>query len=109
MDYINFKKEWDMFNEWTGQQDDALVTQSEIEHPYTDRVNSPSHYTAGKVEAIDIIEDAIAAAPNPTFGFLQAQVLKYLLRLWLKDNPLEDAKKAQWYLNRLIAKGESAR
>jgi len=109
MDYINFKKEWDMFNEWTGQDDDALVTQDEIEHPFTDRVNSPSHYTAGKVEAIDIIEDAIASAPNPTFGFLQAQVLKYLLRMWLKDNPLEDAKKAQWYLNRLIAKGESAR
>ncbi len=109
MDYINFKKEWDMFNEWTGQDDDALVTQDEIEHPFTDRVNSPSHYTAGKVEAIDIIEDAVASAPNPTFGFLQAQVLKYLLRMWLKDNPLEDAKKAQWYLNRLIAKGESAR
>lgn len=109
MDYINFKKEWDMFNEWTGQDDDALVTQDEIEHPFTDRVNSPSHYTSGKVEAIDIIEDAIASAPNPTFGFLQAQVLKYLLRMWLKDNPLEDAKKAQWYLNRLIAKGESAR
>jgi hypothetical protein len=33
---------------------------------------------------------------------LQAQVLKYLLRLWLKDNPEQDAKKAQWYLNRLV-------
>ena len=30
----------------------------------------------------------------PTEGMLQGQVLKYLLRLWLKDNPLEDAKKA---------------
>ena len=102
-----------MFNEWNSKNDSIAfdVTEDEIEHPYVedDRVNSPSHYTAGKVEAIDIIEDAIANAPNPTFGFLQAQALKYLLRLWLKDNPLEDAKKAQWYLTRLIKKGQSAR
>ena len=67
-----------------------------------DRVNSPSHYTAGTQEAIDIIEEAIDAAPSNKLGMLQAQVLKYLLRLWLKDNPAEDARKAQWYLNRLV-------
>ena len=67
-----------------------------------DRVNSPSHYTAGSQEAIVTIEEAIEHAPSVKAGMLQAQVLKYLLRLWLKDNPLEDAKKAQWYLNRLI-------
>ena len=109
MDYINFKKEWDTFNDWKGQEDDMLVTQDEIEHPFTDRVHSPSHYTAGKTEAIDIIEDAIKSAPNVESGFLQGQVLKYLLRMWLKDNPMEDAKKAQWYLTRLIEKGDSAR
>ena len=69
-----------------------------------DRVNSPSHYTRGGREAIDTIEDAIQDAPNVTVGMLHAQVLKYLLRLWLKDNTLEDAKKAQWYLDRLISK-----
>ena len=67
-----------------------------------DRVNSPSHYTSGRMEAIDIIEDAIATAPTPGKGLLQAQVLKYILRLWLKDDPAEDAKKAEWYLRRLI-------
>ena len=72
--------------------------------PEDDRVNSPSHYTAGTQEAIDIIEEAIEAAPSNSFGMLQAQVLKYMLRLWLKDNPAEDAKKAQWYLTRLIEK-----
>ena len=35
-------------------------------------------------------------------GFLQGQVLKYLLRVWRKDNPKQDAKKAQWYLARLV-------
>ena len=67
-----------------------------------DRVNSPTHYTQGTQEAIEIIEEAIDAAPSVQAGMLQAQVLKYLLRLWHKDNPSEDARKAQWYLNRLV-------
>ncbi len=68
----------------------------------TDMVNSPAHYTAGRYEAIEVIEDAIEAAPSTKQGFLQAQVLKYLLRLWYKSNGKEDAEKAQWYLNRLV-------
>lgn len=67
-----------------------------------DRVNSPSHYTSGKREVIDTIEDAVKDAPSTIFGMLQGQVLKYVLRVWLKDNPLEDLKKARWYLDRLI-------
>lgn len=65
-------------------------------------IQSPAHYTGGKTEAIDIIEDAISHASSVESGFLQGQVLKYMLRMWLKNNPLEDAKKAQWYLTRLI-------
>jgi hypothetical protein len=68
----------------------------------TDLVNHPAHYTAGTVEAIDVIEGAVQAGPSPMSGYLQGQVLKYVLRMWLKGNPLQDAQKAQWYLNRLI-------
>ena len=74
-------------------------------NPYkksSDPVNSPSHYTRGSKEAIEIIEEAIQDAPDVKSGMLQAQVLKYLLRMWLKDNPKQDAKKAQWYLTRLV-------
>ena len=53
-------------------------------------------------EAIEIIEEAIQEAPSMKQAYAQGQVLKYLLRLWLKDNPKEDAEKARWYLNRLI-------
>ena len=67
-----------------------------------DMINSPSHYTKGKVEAIEIIEDAIEEAPSVKLGMLQAQVLKYMLRLWHKIDAKEDAGKARWYLNRLI-------
>ena len=71
-----------------------------------DHVNHPPHYTAGPIEVIDILEQAAAAAPNPVLAGLQWQVLKYLLRMWLKGNPLQDARKAQWYLTRLISKLE---
>ena len=104
MDYNNFKKQYQMFNEW--EEDNALSYFASKPSLSDDRVESPSHYTAGKQEAIDVIEDAIKTAPNVTYGFLQGQVLKYMLRLWLKDNPLEDARKAQWYLNRLVAKSK---
>ena len=67
-----------------------------------DRVNSPTHYTQGTQEAIDIIEDAIAEAPTPMAGMCQGNALKYLLRLWHKIDAKEDAEKAKWYLNKLI-------
>ena len=70
----------------------------------SDEVNHPSHYTGGNTEAIDVIEDAIKNADNPVEGMLQGQALKYLLRMWLKGNCIQDARKAQWYLNRLVEK-----
>lgn len=73
-------------------------------HPeaQNDMVNSPAHYTRGTQEAIDIIEEAIQDAPDVKAGMLQAQALKYLLRLWLKGNAPQDASKSVWYLERLI-------
>jgi len=67
-----------------------------------DPVNNPSHYNYGKFEVIDILEQAVSRAPDPVKGSLQYQVLKYMLRIWDKENPLQDAKKSRWYLNRLI-------
>ena len=86
-----------------GDSEDVLVFK-DFPNPYkkNDAVNSPAHYTRGKQEAIDIIEEAIQDAPEVKSGMLQAQALKYLLRLWLKDDPRQDAEKARWYLNRLI-------
>ena len=71
-----------------------------------DLVNHPPHYQAGTVEAIDFIESVISDAPHMVPAYLQGQALKYMIRMWLKGNALEDAKKAEWYLNRLIAKLE---
>ena len=68
-----------------------------------DMVNHPSHYTAGRIEVIDFIEDCVRQAPDAVVGGLQWQVLKYISRLWLKDDPALDAGKARFYLNRLIS------
>lgn len=70
----------------------------------TDNVNHPSHYTQGGVECIDAIT---AATVNKTGieAVCTANVIKYLWRYEAK-NGLEDVKKAQWYINRLIAELE---
>ena len=119
MDYEKFRKELDQMrkDELANKKFESDVLQfnrksivefdeSDLGPIRSDRVNSPSHYTNGKVEAIEVIEDAIQGASSINAGMLQAQVLKYLLRLWYKDDPAEDAKKAQWYLNRLVTKLE---
>ncbi len=72
----------------------------------SDPVN-PQHYRNYRIEVIDILEDAVARAPDPIKGSLQYQVLKYMLRLWDKENALQDAKKSRWYLDRLISKLEA--
>ena len=64
-----------------------------------DTVNHPKHYTTGKIEVIDFIEDK-------QLGFHLGNVVKYIVRAnnSLKGTPpLEDLQKARWYLDRYIA------
>lgn len=63
-------------------------------------VNHPAHYTQGSVECIDAIESALSH--DQFVGFLRGQILKYTWRMGLKGDSTEDAKKVQWYNNRLI-------
>ena len=68
-----------------------------------DNVNHPAHYTAGKIEVIDLVENVVGTIKDPVAAYLTGQVLKYLCR-WDKKGGTEDLKKAEWYLNRLIKK-----
>lgn len=72
-----------------------------------DMVNHPAHYNAGKIECIEALESMLAGYKDPVQAGLAMQVVKYIWRLPLKAKPLEDAKKAQYYLNRLIDKLEN--
>jgi hypothetical protein len=62
-----------------------------------DMVNHPPHYKTGGIETIDFIE---AKSLNYHLG----NVIKYVTRADHKGNRLENLKKAQWYLEREIAK-----
>lgn len=70
--------------------------------PKNDPVNHPSHYTDGKIEVIDFIEDK-------KLNFHLANAVKYISRAGKKDpsKEIEDLKKAQWYLTRYIQKKEA--
>jgi len=63
-----------------------------------DLVNSPPHYNVGGIECIDAI---LSATNHNKEGYLQGNILKYVWRYDYKGG-LEDLKKAQWYLNKLI-------
>lgn len=63
-------------------------------------VNHPPHYTSGKFEVIDVIEDW-------GLGFHLGNVVKYVARSAHKGKTIEDLKKADWYLRRYIEKLET--
>jgi len=70
----------------------------------SDMVNSPKHYTEGGIETIDFMEAKLTG-----YGFrayLRGNVIKYISRAGSKGDRLEDFKKAQWYLNKLIESEE---
>lgn len=60
-----------------------------------DVINHPSHYTRGKIEVIDFIEDQ-------RLPYHLGNVIKYIARAGYKGDKLEDLKKARWYLDRYI-------
>ena len=63
--------------------------------PVGESVDHPAHYTFGKIEVIDAIEDW-------DLPYHLGNVVKYVARHMHKNAPLEDLEKAQWYLDRYI-------
>lgn len=64
-------------------------------------VNSPIHYNKhpSGIECIVVAE---------CFGFNLGNVIKYVWRAEEKGAPIEDLRKARWYLDREIARREAA-
>jgi len=73
-----------------------------------DPIESPDHYTAAGVEAIEIIERMVAGYRDPYEGYLVGSILKYLYRAPYKGRKLLDCRKAGWFLDRLIRELEEA-
>jgi hypothetical protein len=73
-----------------------------------DPVNHPAHYTSGKYEVIDIIEDQLGI--EGLAGFCLGNTLKYICRAGKKGDEYkytEDLEKAKWYLNHIIKRRKS--
>lgn len=68
--------------------------------PDVDIVNHPSHYTSGKIECIDYIEDALT--PEEYRGYLRGCMIKYQHRLMHKGSAKQNAEKMRWYNDKLI-------
>ena len=91
--------------DWTGIQDFQLedyfkglskVTMADDK----DMVNSPAHYTQGDIECIDAIAQVVKDLDGME-AMCTGNAIKYLWR-WKHKNGIEDIKKAQWYLQRMI-------
>jgi len=64
-----------------------------------DPVNHPKHYTQGRIEPLDFIV-------SQDLPYLAGNVVKYVTRYRWKGKPVEDLKKARFYLDRLIREQE---
>jgi len=90
-DYNRIMKDIEMKRQW--KDTDWL------EDVRPDNVNNPPHYNRAGIECIDAIEAALS--PEELGGYYKGNILKYTWRERYK-NGIEDLKKAQWYLNKLI-------
>jgi len=66
----------------------------------SDSVNCPAHYNQGGIECIDAIKASLTAEGFQ--AYLKASSMKYLWRYEHKNAPIEDLRKARWFLDRLI-------
>lgn len=68
-----------------------------IKQDINDNVEHPAHYTQhpSGVECIVVTEH---------YNFCIGNAIKYLWRAGLKGDPIEDLKKAKWYIDREIQK-----
>ena len=70
-----------------------------------DPVDKPKHYNQGGVECLDAIEAALT--PEEFKGYCKGNIIKYVWRENFKDQNIQDLRKSNFYLNRLIDKLEN--
>jgi len=106
--YNEFLKKYDDWEHDMNQVQQEIDSRASYDPPTfsdaSDAVNNPDHYNNGKVECIDYLKDNL---PWEAYtGYLEGNCKKYLHRFRYKKKPLEDLKKARWYLERLISELE---
>lgn len=79
---------------------DNLLPYGPSDSTPNDPVNHPSHYQGNGVECIDCIESAVSGLDG-FHAFCAGNAIKYIFRFSHK-NGVEDLRKAEWYIDRLI-------
>jgi hypothetical protein len=82
----------------------ATYTLTYEEPVIKDAVDHPDHYNNGNIECIEYLKDNMSW--QGFTGYLEGNCKKYLHRWRYKQKPVEDLKKARWYLDRLISELE---
>jgi hypothetical protein len=76
-----------------------MVSESESKTKQGDAVEHPSHYTQGKFEVIEVIEQVTSGYKDGFVAHCVGTATKYQHRAPFKNNLLEDLKKSRAYLN----------
>lgn len=67
----------------------------------SENVNHPKHYGGDtEYECIKVLKAWLT--PEEFTGFCKGNVIKYLCRSGKKDEVLQEAQKAEWYLNKMV-------
>ncbi len=107
---VKYKYRWEM-----PMQDIHYLKEGNMTGSSTDMVNHPPHYASSKIECIDAME-AMTGQNRDYKTFLTGHMMylwqvifKYIWRFPYKENPVEDLKKAKFYLERLINRLENTK
>jgi len=88
-------------NDASAAEWDLAYTSTHTTTTDNDVVNKPAHYNVGSIETIDYIIDVLGY--HDAISYCHGNLIKYTgTRLWEKGNPIQDAEKARWYLNKMI-------
>lgn len=106
--YNEFLKKYDDWEHDMNQVQQEIDSRASYDPPTfsetPDAVNNPDHYNNGSIECIDYLKDNLSWEGYT--GYLEGNCKKYMHRWRYKKKPLEDLKKARWYLERLISELE---
>ena len=93
--YFRYNQDCQYYSSWSADGDLPVIPYADFiaSLQTADPVNRPSHYTSGKIEVIDFIEDQ-------QLGYHLGNVVKYVARAGKKDpaKEVQDLEKARWHL-----------
>jgi hypothetical protein len=96
--------DWDRVTKSRTPHGDAIAELEEYVDPYDqppeDPVYAPAHYNTGNIECIEAIKESMTS--DAFKGYCKGNALKYVWRMSYKGKPIEDLRKAIWYIERLI-------